>query len=87
VHVAVGLDGTYGLQTALSALRELLLASGVPMEETLNVSIDFVPNVATWRDETANAARLSLSDREELATLPRVDGADSARALLTAPPP
>jgi len=38
------------LQTALSAIRELLLASKIPMEETLNISIDFVSDMAVWRD-------------------------------------
>jgi hypothetical protein len=82
IAIAVGLDGTFGLQTALRELRELLIASGVPMEETLNVSIDFVPDIAAWRDAGANNARLSASSRVELAELPVIDGPDALRDLL-----
>jgi len=85
VEVAVGLDGAFALQTALREIRELLLASNVPMEETLNISIDFVPDVVEWRDagERRNA-RLAGLEREGLEELPVVDGAAGVRALFAA---
>ncbi len=86
VEVAVGLDGTFGLQTALSALREILIASGVPMEETLNVSIDFVPDVSEWRDAGTSNARVAGLERDALLELPLVDGVERVRALLSVPP-
>ncbi len=85
LEVAVGLDGTYGLQTALSALREILIASGVPMEETLNVGIDFVPDVGEWRDAGKNNVRVAGLDREALLSLPAIDGAGAVHALLALP--
>jgi hypothetical protein len=85
LEIAVGLDGTFGLQTALRELRELLIASSVPMEETVNVSIDFVPDIAAWRDAGANNARFAGSSRAELAALRAIDGADAVRAFLAAP--
>jgi hypothetical protein len=85
VEVAVGLDGTYGLQTALGALREVLFASGVPMDETLNVSIDFVPDTAVWRDAGENNVRVAGLERDSLLELPVVDGVAALRAYLTAP--
>ncbi len=82
VHVAVGLDGTFPLKSALSALREVLFASGVPMEETLNVSVDFVPDVGEWRENAGRAARVAGIERDGLAGLPAVDGAAAVRSLL-----
>jgi hypothetical protein len=85
VHVAVGLDGTFPLKTALSALREILLASSVPMEETLNVSVDFVPDIGAWRASVPHAARIAGAERDELDDLPAVDGAAAVRVLLAVP--
>jgi hypothetical protein len=85
LEVAVGLDGTYGLQTALSDLREILIASGVPMEQTLNVSIDFVPDTGAWRDAGENNVRAAGLERDALLELPVIDGVDALRALLAAP--
>jgi GT2 family glycosyltransferase len=82
VEVAVGLDGTFGLQNALSELREILLATGVPMEETLSVSIDFVPSVEEWRDAGTGNVRVAGLERDALAELPAVDGAAALRAHL-----
>lgn len=83
LEVALGLDGSYGLQTALSAIRELLLESKIPMDHTINISIDFVPNVAAWRDSGGRRnARVSGIDRAALAELPAIDGANTVRALL-----
>jgi hypothetical protein len=85
IDVAVGLDGTFGLQSALSGLRELLLAANVPMEETLNVSIDFVGDVAAWRDASANNRRAAGFERDELNGVAPIASAAEVRALLTAP--
>jgi hypothetical protein len=83
LEVALGLDGSYGLQTALSAIRELLLDSKIPMDETLNISIDFVPDVAAWRESGGRRnARVNGIDRSALSELPVIDGAQSVRALL-----
>lgn len=83
VEVAIGLDGTFGLQTALAAIRELLLASNIAMEETLNISIDFVSNIGYWRDSDERPmARVEGLDRDELAELPAFGSAVSLRALL-----
>lgn len=84
VEVAIGLDGTFGLQTTLSEVRELLLGSGIPMEETLNISIDFVPDIVQWRDSgEQRTARLAGLEREGLEDLPVVDGAAAVRSLFT----
>lgn len=82
VHVAVGLDGTFPLRETLSALREVLLASGVRMEETLNVSVDFVPDVVAWRESAGEAVRVAGVERDDLSDLPAVDGAAAVRARL-----
>ena len=85
VEVAVGLDGALQLQTVLREIRELLLASNVPMEETLNVTIDFVPDLSEWREAGARRnARLAGIERDALDDLPVVDGAAGARALMAA---
>ena len=85
LEVAVGLDGSLQLQAVLREIRELLLASNVPMDETLNVSIDFVPDIGEWRDAGARRnARLAGLERDGLEQLPVVDGAAAARALLAA---
>jgi GT2 family glycosyltransferase len=82
VEIAIGLDGAFGLQTALRALRELLLASNIPMEETVTVSIDFVPDIIAWRDAAGINVRTAASERDDLNALPLVDGAAAIRALL-----
>jgi len=85
VDVAIGLDGTFGIHAALAAVRELLLSAGVPMEETLNVSIDFTPDVAEWRDAGTNNVRIPGITRDALAELPMVHGAEAVRALFPSP--
>lgn len=85
LELAVGLDGSLQLQAVLRDMRELLLASNVPMEETLNVTIDFVPDIGEWRAAGARRnARLAGVERDELEDLPVIDGAAGARALLGA---
>jgi hypothetical protein len=84
VEVAVGLDGTFVLQEALQALRELLVGSGVPMEETLNVTIDVVGNMTAWRDASTHTVRAAGLDRELLAELPAIAASSDARAHLPA---
>jgi hypothetical protein len=85
VEVAVGLDGTFGLQMALAELREVLIASTVQMEETLNVNIDFVPDVAVWRDAGENNLRVPGIEREALAGVPVAAGVAAVRAAIAEP--
>jgi hypothetical protein len=83
LEIAIGLDGTFGLQTALAAIRELLLASNVPMEETLNVSIDFVSDMAAWRDaDERRNVRVAGLERDAFAALPAISNATTLRAVL-----
>ena len=82
VEVAIGLDGAFGLQTVLSALREMLLASKIPMEETITIGIDFVPDLIAWRDAGGACARTRVSERDELHALPVVENAAAVRDLL-----
>ena len=85
VDVAIGLDGTFGLHDALAAIREVLLATGIPMEETLNVSIDFAPDIAAWRDAGTNNVQIPGLAREALQELSTIDGATGIRALMSLP--
>lgn len=85
VEVAIGLDGTLDVQTALSALREVLLASTVAMDETLTISIEVVSDVTVWRDAGENNVRIAGQEREELVELPIIDGAGAVRALFSVP--
>ena len=80
VEVAVGLDGTFGLQTALAELREVLIASAVPMEETLNVSIDIVPDIGEWRDAGQYNVRFAAIERDGLVELLAVESVAAVRA-------
>ena len=83
LEIAIGLDGTFGLQTALAAIRELLLASNVPMEETLNVSIDFVSDMAAWRDaDERRNVRVAGLERDAFAALPAISNATTLRGVL-----
>jgi hypothetical protein len=83
VEVAIGLDGSFGLQTALSAIRELLLDSNIPMEETLNISIDFISDIAAWREAgDRGTARVNGIEREELAELPAIGDVQAVRVML-----
>lgn len=82
VEVAIGLDGEFGLQTALAQLRELLTETNVPMEQTLNVKIDFVSDVAVWRDEAVPHVRAAGAEREALGDVAAIDGSAAVRAFL-----
>ncbi len=84
VEIAIGLDGTFQLQNVLTLMRDLLIASKIPMEETLNVSIDFVPDLSEWRDAATERrnVRLTSFDRESLLELPAVADVREIRALL-----
>jgi hypothetical protein len=86
IEVAVGLDGTFELQTAVSELREVLIASGVAMDETLTVNVDIVADIGVWRDAGTNNVRLAGLERESLLDLPIVDSADAIRAFLSGSP-
>jgi hypothetical protein len=85
VRVAIGLDGELGVQEVLGVLRELLLASNVPMEETLTVDIDIVHDVSAWRDAGTDNVRFESSDRTELAELREVAGAAAIQLLVKVP--
>ncbi len=80
--VVVGLDGGFGLQTAVSLMREVLAATRVPLEETLNIRIEQVRDLAAWRNAAANSVRVAAVERAELATLPIVDGVSGARVMM-----
>jgi hypothetical protein len=82
VEVAIGLDGTFGLQTALAEIRELLTASNVPMDQTINVSIDFVPDIAEWRDAGVKNLRAATVEREALDDVRTIDGSAAVRAFI-----
>lgn len=83
LEIVIGLDGTFGLQTALAAIRELLLATNIPMEETLNVSVDFVPDISAWRDDGERRnVRVAGLERDALCELPAIADAAALRALL-----
>jgi hypothetical protein len=83
LEVAIGLDGSFGLQTALAAIRELLLDSKIPMEETLNISIDFVSDMTAWRDASdRRSVRVAGVEREAHSELPAIAGVKAVRALL-----
>jgi hypothetical protein len=83
LEVAIGLDGSFGLQTALAAIRELLLASKIPMEETLNISIDFVSDMAGWKEAGDRpSVRVSGIERAAHVDLPAISNLQSVRAML-----
>jgi hypothetical protein len=69
VDIAIGLDGTFSVGSTVAALRELLVRSGIPMEETVNVLVEPVTDVAAWRDAHARNVRLALTVRDELAAV------------------
>ncbi len=80
VDLAIALDGSFTVAMAVAALRELLLQTGIPMEETLNVRVDPVGDLALWRDAAEANLRLASCDRAELAAVAIVADAASLRA-------
>jgi hypothetical protein len=53
------------------------------MEETLNISIDFVSDMVAWRDASdRRSVRMAGIERKEHAELPAVTGVKAVRALL-----
>ncbi len=74
VDIAIGLDGAFTLGATVESLRELLVQTGIPMEETVNVRVDPVGDVAAWRDAHANNVRLAACARDLLAELPVMGG-------------
>lgn len=84
IELVIGLDGSFEMQTAVGALRELLTEASLPMEETLNVRVEKVTDVAVWRESVPSALRLAGAGREALETLPVVADAAAARTLLAA---
>ncbi|HEV8021681.1 MAG TPA: hypothetical protein VGP41_10485 [Candidatus Lustribacter sp.] len=82
LEVSIGLDGSFGLQEALVAIRELLIATNIPMEQTLNVSLDFVPDMTMWSAAgERRTVRVAGIDRDALAEVPSIDGVRAVRAL------
>lgn len=82
LDVVIGLDGAFGVQSAVRAIREILSATSIPLELTLNMLIEPVADLATWRDEGAESVRWSATERETLTGLATVDGAVAVRARL-----
>ncbi len=70
VDIAIGLDGTFSLAETVAALRDLLVQTGIPLAETVNVNVDPVGDVAAWRDAPGRSVRLSGCARDVLAALP-----------------
>jgi hypothetical protein len=81
-EVAIGLDGELAIGTLVARLRELLVRTGVPMEETLNVIVEPVADLAAWCAANAESVRFAACDRSELAELASVADAGSVRARL-----
>ncbi len=79
-EVAIGLDGELAIGTLVARLRELLVRTGVPMEETLNVIVEPVADLAAWCAANAESLRLAACERTELAELAIVADADALRA-------
>lgn len=82
VEIAIGLDGSFDVQHAVSAMRELLAGAAVPLEKTVHVRIEPIGDAASWVQGPERAVRLTDTTREDLATLRAVDGVTSLRAVL-----
>jgi hypothetical protein len=82
VDIAIGLDGTFALGAMVAALRDLLVRSGVPMEETVNVRVEPVGDLGAWRDAHDANVRLARCDRPELAAVPVAADVAALRALV-----
>jgi hypothetical protein len=85
LEIAIGLDGPFGVQAAVGAVHQLLAESGVPMEETINVSIDYVGDHVAWRDASSNNVCVAGLEREILGELRSVADVADVQALLTVP--
>ena len=80
IDVAIGLDGTFALGDAVAALREMFVGIDVPMDETLNVMVESVRDIAKWRDAREGNVRLAASERDALAAVEAVDDASALHA-------
>ena len=85
IDVALGIDGAYALSDVLAAVHEVLLASGVPMDDTINVGIDIIEDQAAWRDANLNRVRFVALEREFLADVPAIRDAAGVRAHIGVP--
>ncbi len=82
IDVAIGLDGTFAVGSAVAALREMLVAIDVPMDETLNVLVECVRDIATWRDAGEGNVRLAACERDALTAVEAIDDASALHARL-----
>jgi hypothetical protein len=86
VEIAIGLDGSFALGIAVSAIREILAATGVPLEQTLNVHVDVVGDRTTWRGAGMHQVRVAGPGRPELVDVPSVADVAAVRAHLAVAP-
>jgi hypothetical protein len=86
LEIAIGLDGSFALGRAVSDIREILAATGVPLEQTLNVHVDVVGDRAGWRGAGSHQVRVTGSARPELADVPSVADVAAVRAHLNVAP-
>jgi len=82
VDIAIGLDGGFTLSSTVTALREMLVRTGLPMEETVNVRVEPVGDLAAWRDAHGPSARLASCERALLADVAIARDADALRAMI-----
>jgi GT2 family glycosyltransferase len=82
VEIAIGLDGSFDVQQAVRGVRELLADATVPLERTVNVRIEPVPDAVTWSNSPECAVRLVETTRGAFAAIRAVDGVTSLRAVL-----
>jgi hypothetical protein len=70
------------LSATVTALREMLVRTGLPMEETVNVRVEPVGDLAAWRDAHGPSARLASCERALLADVAIARDADALRAMI-----
>jgi hypothetical protein len=87
VELVIGLDGSFEVPSAVGAVRELLTEASLPIEETLNVRIEKIAELATWRESVPSALRLAGGRRDALEALPVVADAAAVRTLLAVQKP
>ncbi len=87
IDIAIGLDGALTIGALVPRLRDLLVRTGIPMEETVNIIVEPVADLAAWRDARSHTLRLANCDRPELTDLAIAAGADDVRARIAASEP
>lgn len=85
IEVAIGIDGTYALSDVLAVVHEVLIASGVPMDDTINIGIDLIEDPDAWRDANPHRVRLAALERAFLAGVPAVRDAAGVRSHIGVP--